>query len=75
MTSRLFTFIVAGNGAFPFNMLFRNRCWPATLHDAELMELACPTQAPRQAIRFQSYQIPLGAMWTEYKWPVQRVEG
>lgn len=71
--SRLYQFRVTGAGSFPFKQLARDQAWPASEREAELIELACPTQAPPQTITFASYREPNVQQWRAAKWPVERV--
>jgi hypothetical protein len=71
---RVYRYYVSGSGLFPFKQLFRDQAWPASEHDADLIELACPTQAPRQIICLASYAHPKPELWAREKWPVQRIE-
>jgi hypothetical protein len=70
---RLYVYYVSGCGLFPFKMLARDRAWPASEKDAELIELACPTQAPRQTIALASRERPSINRWKDENWPVVRV--
>jgi hypothetical protein len=71
---RIYRFYVSGCGLFPFDMLFYSQAWPASVKDAELIELACPTQAQRQVIGLASRERPSAFQWDQKKWPVQRIE-
>jgi hypothetical protein len=71
---RLYRYYVAGCGLFPFKMLARDHAWPASEKDAALIELACPTQAPRQVIGLASHERPSINRWKDENWPVERVD-
>lgn len=74
--SRLRYFTVTGRGNFPFKLLSRDECFPASLLEADKIALACPTVASEQSITFATGLVgaPHGSLWAEAKWPVQRVE-
>lgn len=68
---RVYYFQVAGCGAFPFKLLAKEKAWPASEADAEMIELACPMQAPKHAITFAKHGPPIHLQaWEKAKWPV-----
>lgn len=71
---RVYRYYVAGCGSFPFKLLARDQAWPADDSQAELIELACPTQAPRQMICLASHAHPTVNAWAASKWPVLKVD-
>jgi len=70
---RVYRYTVAGCGLFPFKLLAADQAWPADESQAHLIELACPTRAPRQVICLASHAHPNVTRWKEENWPVQRV--
>lgn len=66
------TFTVRGMGNFPFEMLYIDKCFPASLADAERIVYACPTQAPEQTITFCAPYEPTVAKWKAKNWSVIR---
>lgn len=66
-------FAVRGSGSFPFHLLARDQCWPATEHEAQKIVLACPTVAPPQLIVMATDRtFPSADAWAQAKWPIQR---
>lgn len=70
---RLYSFRVTGAGSFPFRLLALSRAWPASETEAELIEYACPTQAPQQTITLHSHEHPNLKLWSAARWPVSQV--
>jgi hypothetical protein len=52
-----------------------DECYPASLQDAEKIQLACPTVAPEQTIRLCSHNLdtPRHTAWKEAGWPIVNV--
>jgi hypothetical protein len=71
---RTYYFTVTGAGAFPFNCLWADQAWPASLADCERIEYACPRQAPPTTIRLASFKHPTPAAWGLNKWRLDRIE-
>lgn len=68
-------FTVVGSGGFPFDMLARCECWPASSIEATKITLACPTQAPEQKIVLATQKETSGhdaGLWQAAKWPIVR---
>jgi hypothetical protein len=75
MTLRIFR--VRGTGSFPFEMLHKAQCFPASLADAEKIALSCPTVAPEQTIALASSSskgLFSLAEWEAHKWRVVRID-
>lgn len=74
--SRRKYFAVKGKGNFPFKMLSRDECYPASVTEGEKIALACPTVAPEQQITLCTTMdgAPHHSLWREAGWPVQLVE-
>jgi hypothetical protein len=75
-TLHLFTYMVEGRGAFPIDMLRRDRSWPATEADATLVQLG--SLGPRR-VRLLSYQLrklwnPNEDRWGSFGWTVLKTE-
>lgn len=68
-------FIVTGKGNFPFVMLSRDTCYPASEAEAQKIYDACPTVAPEQSICLITLgREPNFKHWRELKWPARLTE-
>lgn len=69
-------FAVEGVGIFPFDLLRRDRCWPATAEDARLIGLhpaSGDTDAQRtRYVRLETARAsaPSRTRWRQRGWPV-----
>jgi hypothetical protein len=70
------TFAVEGVGEFPFDLLRRDQCWPATPDDARSMALH-PASGDPDALRTRYVRLETAAMrspsrgrWRARGWPV-----
>lgn len=74
MATRTYFFAARGKGSFPFELLWRCECWPATLEDSYKINYACPTQAPELTIAFGTHNHLSGnvlELWRGKNWPVE----
>ncbi len=67
-------YVVVGKGSFPFKQLHFDCAWPASVEDAERIELACPTVAPEQRITLTSSERPNVGAWERAKWPIASIQ-
>jgi hypothetical protein len=69
--ARLRYFTVRGSGNFPFQLLSRDECFPASLTEADKIALACPTVAPEQSITLATARGTFTpSAWKEARWPI-----
>lgn len=70
------TFIVEGSGAFPVDMLRRDRCFPATEADANAIDLCRFDSLPRSIVLHRPeggrWWMPNYGRWQSYGWRVVR---
>jgi hypothetical protein len=68
----IYEYFVTGRGAFPFDMLRYDSCWPASSEDAAKldMQFANAEHAYRQhrSIRMRSYREPTVERWSSFNW-------
>lgn len=70
---RLYTFTVAGSGAFPTDMLRYDRCWPSTTEDAIsiVMSARDPEYRERRLVTLTGVSLPTIGRWDSFMWYVQ----
>lgn len=67
----LTTFTVRGKGKFPVDMLRYDKCWPASMDDAAVMEdLIVEPVVGRVDIKLTSISRPTYDRWKSYGWYV-----
>lgn len=67
------TFLVEGDGEFPYDMLRYEQCWPATSSDALAMEYRDSKRRVRLAT--DSLYQPHTARWDSFQWHVINEDG
>jgi hypothetical protein len=68
------SFIVRGSGRFPFDMLRRDRCWPAGEHESYRLTVDDDELALRQ-VKLHGLAYPTIERWRSFGWIVQEIEG
>lgn len=56
-------FVVEGDGPFPFQMLFVESCWPATMVD-----VSCMTGTGLRRVILESADLPAKVSWSQSSW-------
>lgn len=67
-------YIVRGSGRFPFDMLRRDRAWPAHENESYLLKADDDEMALRQ-VKLQGLSYPTVERWRSFGWIVQEIEG
>lgn len=67
-----YEYVVTGSGAFPFDMLRYDHCWPATGEDAGRLDTMFGDRESRQrrSIKMWSYNEPTTDRWSSFGWSV-----
>lgn len=71
----LYEYYVTGRGAFPFDMLRFDSCWPATGEDAQKMldgNDVFANLGQTVSIKMHSYKEPTTDRWSSFVWSVGR---
>lgn len=64
-----YDFYVTGRGAFPFDMLRYDDCWPASTEDAAMINQDY-TSDKNRSIKLHSYHAPTVERWSSFLWAV-----
>lgn len=62
---QIYSYTVEGIGAFPLDMLRRDRCWPADSNDAARLD-----GEERRAVALRGLDHPTGDRWLSFGWEV-----
>lgn len=67
-------FTVKGKTAFPFKLLTKNECWPASESDADQLWSGCAMQHPECVVTLVTHCGKVYAPdWAQAGWPVESV--
>lgn len=72
---RTYTFVVTGDGLFPFDMLRYDRCTPAHESDSSAIERTTrPRDRARHYVTLVGPKAPTEARWGSFGWAVEEVQ-
>lgn len=65
----VYEYYVTGRGAFPFDMLRFDSCWPASGEDAAKLDHDISSREHR-SVKLRSYREPTVDRWSSFVWSV-----
>lgn len=67
---KIYQYVVEGAGEFPWDMLRRGRCWPASEEDVQMMVAATIRGTSRRRVVLHGLDRPLIDRWASFNWLV-----